>query len=267
VSTLASRLPDGDAAKLRDTGRVIGWGLAIYAAVALVNAYLKQNPTGSLAVQAVVVEFGAGRLAVAWSDPRGPIPTIATIGRRAGLGAIAGSLTAALVLVFSVTTHGATLAGTSATPSMLLVGLLTAGLIAMRDELLLRGVVLRALDRSAPPAVGLVVCGLAGAAVTVGAAIAKAGDTITLPWHEALVSALLSVCFAILWRRDRGAWLAWGAHTAWLFTIGPLAHGGLLDVRWAAGRWGGGDVNASTATAVALAAVLLFALAWYHRRK
>ena len=100
-----------------------------------------------------------------------------------------------------------------------------------------------------------------------GTALAVAGDTVAIPWHEVVVSGLLSVCFAILWKRDRGAWLAWGAHLAWLWTIGPLTHGGLLDVRWASGTWGGGDVNASNAGAVALAAVLLGALAWYHRRR
>jgi hypothetical protein len=262
VSTLAARLPSSDAAKLRDTARVVGWGLAIYAGAALVNAYLKQNPTGSLAVQAVVVEFGAGRLAVAWSDPRGPIPTLPRIGRRAGVGALLGAGAAALVILFATATHGATLASTTPTLSMLTLGLLIAGLTAMRDELLLRGVVLRALEQSAPAGVGLVVCGLAGAAATVGTALAAAGDSVVLPWHESLIAGLMSVCFALLWKRDRGAWQAWGAHAAWLWITGPVAHGGLIDLRWKVGSWGGGDLNAGNATAVVLAFVMLSGLLW-----
>jgi len=273
VSARASggaRLPEADAAKLRDTARVVGWGLGIYAAVAIVAAYLKQNATGSLAVQAVVVEFGAGRLAVAWSDAAGPVPSVASIARRAASGALLGALAAAGVLAFATVTHAATLATTSPTPSMLAVGLLTAGLVAMRDELLLRGVVLRAFQRSAPASVGLVVCGLAAVAVTLGTVAGTDGDTasaLASAAHQSLVAAPLAVCFAVLWKKDRGAWLAWGAHTAWLWTTGPVARGGLLDLRWAAGPWGGGDVNASSASAAALGVVLIGALAWYHRRQ
>jgi hypothetical protein len=267
MSGAASRLPDGRAARLRDTAKVIGWGLTLYAAVALVGAYMKQNATGALAVQAVVAEFGAGRLAVAWSDAHGKVPTFAGIARRAAMGALFGLVAAAVVTLLATVTGGATLSGTSPAPAMLGVGLLTAGLASMRDELVLRGVVLRAFERSLPTGAALVVCGLAGAAATVGAALASTGDTSVVPWREALASGLLAVAFGVLWKKDRGAWLAWGAHTAWLWTTGPASHGGLVDVRWAAGSWGGGGLQASGAAAVGLAGVVIAGLVWLRRLK
>jgi membrane protease YdiL (CAAX protease family) len=259
------RLPEGSAAKLRDTAKVIGWGLALYAAIALVSAYMKQNATGALAVQAVVAEFGAGRLAVAWSDPHGKVPTFGGIAHRATMGALLGVAAAVLVTLLATVTRGATLSGTTPAPAMLAVGLLTAALTSMRDELVLRGVVLRAFERSAPAWVALLVCGLAGAAATVGASLASAGDTFAIPWREALVAGLLAVGFAVLWKKDRGAWLAWGAHTAWLWTTGPASRGGLVDVRWAAGSWGGGELQASGAAVVGLAAVAIAGIAWLRR--
>ena len=36
--------------------------------------------------------------------------------------------------------------------------------------------------------------------------------------------------FAALWQRDRGAWMALGAHGAWLLLFGSVMHGGLFDV-------------------------------------
>jgi len=261
----ASRLPEADASKLRDTAKIVGWGLAIYGAMAIVNAYMKHNAVGALAVQAVMAEFGAGRLAIAWSDPTGPVPTTSSIARRAGKGAALGALAAGLVVVFAWATHAATFAPTKPTPMMLGVGLLTAGLLSMKDELLLRGVVLRALRNSAPPYVGLLVCGLAGAAASLG----SMGDVpagAAFPWREPLMAGLLAVSFAVLWMQDRGAWLAWGAHAAWVWTNGPILRGGLADLRWAPGSWGGGEMTASTAATVAVAAITLGAVAFHVRR-
>jgi hypothetical protein len=145
------RLSAEAAAKLRDTAKVVGWGLALYGGVAVVSATFGHNPTGATAVQAVVAELGAGRLAIAWSDPHGPIPTTRDIARRAGFGAALGVGAAAAVTACALLTHAAILVPNAPALSMLGIGLLLSALGAMRDELLLRGIVLRAFEHSAPP--------------------------------------------------------------------------------------------------------------------
>ena len=60
-------------AALRDRARVVGWGIALAAAVQGAAAYLAQNHTGAVIAQVVIAEFGTGRLGVAWSDPLAPI--------------------------------------------------------------------------------------------------------------------------------------------------------------------------------------------------
>ena len=51
----------------------------------------------------------------------------------------------------------------------------------------------------------------------------------------------LGIVFGALWVRDRGAWAAWGAHTAWLFATSGLMQGGLFEAHVAANPWGGAE--------------------------
>jgi hypothetical protein len=177
-----------------------------------------------------------------------------------------GFLTCAIVIGFAWATHAATFAPGPPALMMLPTGLIIAGFLAMRDELLLRGIVLRAFEHSASTAVALLVCALAASAAKVGAVLANPEGAPLAPLIlQAVVAGLLGLAFAALWKRDRGAWLAWGAHTAWLWATGSLAHGGLLDVRWTQGGWGGGDagIEGSAAAAVVLAGAAVAALfAW-----
>jgi hypothetical protein len=105
----------------------------------------------------------------------------------------------------------------------LLVGLLVAAMGAVRDELLLRGVVLRA-TRLLPVTASLVVCGLAAAAARLGA---DGSFTVAL-----IPEALRGAALGALWVRDRGAWMACGASAAWAWAMGPVLGGNLLDVRF-----------------------------------
>jgi hypothetical protein len=236
-------------AALRDRARVVLWGVAILGVVQGAAQLLAQNHTGAVIAQVVVLEFGTGRLGVAWSDPLAPLPTGGDMARRAFRGAALGLAAAVVLTGASVMFRTASLERGSFGLSEIIVGLIVSVLLAARDELLLRGLVLRAVGASARLPVRLAVCGLAGAAYRFGT------DPGASP--AAIAFALLgSVALASLWLRDRGAWLAVGANAAFMFTTGPLAHGALVDVRTEAsidGSW----VAVGCAAAFAISGVLL----------
>ena len=211
-------------AALKDRARVVGWGVALVAAVQGAVAILAQNHTGALLAQVIIAEFGTGRLGVAWSDPLAPIQSGADLARRALRGAGFGAAAAAILLGASVIARTATVASGTFGIAPLLIGLVVSACAAVRDELILRGLVLRALGPSAKLPVQLLVCGLAGAAFRFG----------TQPESTAVALAFAfasSIALACLWIRDRGAWLAAGANAAYMFVSGPVAQGALLDVR------------------------------------
>jgi membrane protease YdiL (CAAX protease family) len=244
-------------ATLRDTAKVIGWGLLLYGVVLLIGAKFSTAAIGSLALQVVVAEWGAGRLAVSWSDPKRPPPKLGDVARRIGVGLGAGLVAAAGVVVFGLATHGLSAHANTPEPSQLAIGLLVAALGAVRDELLLRGVPLRAFRHTCPPSVLLLVCGGAGAAAEYG--LLAAGAEVS--GVRVVVAALTGIAFASLWMRDRGGWLPLGAHTAWTLVTGGVIRGGLFDLRAAPGAWGGGDAGLAGSLAMVAALVPLAALA------
>jgi len=220
---------------------------------------------GSLAVQAFVAEWGAGRLGVAWSDPEAPAPTSGTILRKVGAGALFGLGAAAAAIGFAVATGAATVALASVSATGVLIGVLTAGLLAMRDELVLRGLVLRAFRHTVSPPLQLVVCGAVAAAARLGQTPDSGSSTVGL----LAVAALGGASVATLWLRGRGAWTAWAANAAFRLATTTLFAGALFDARWRASPWGGGTlgVDASLAVAVALAVVAAVAVtSWYRSR-
>ncbi len=190
----------------------------------------------SAVAQAVVAEWGGGRLGVAWSDPNAPLPTVATIGRRAGVGAVIGVVAAGMVVAFLASTEAVILERSALSASALVVALVTAGLYAMRDELLLHGLVLRALVTVPSPGLRVLACGMTSAA-------AAFGELGTSSPRAVVVQGMLGLVFGALWVRDRGAWAAWGAHSAWLFTSSLLMQGGVAESRVASSTWGGADAG------------------------
>jgi hypothetical protein len=218
--------PDPIAAPtVREAWRVAGWGLAFWGAAQLAVAVLSRNATAMVAVQAVLAEWGAGRVGVAWSDPLAPVPTWKSLGRRAGAGAAMGAGGAALVIVVAMATGGAATAKSQPAVGLLAVGLVIAALSAVRDELLLRGFVLRATRALLPAWAALLACGAAAAAARFGVE-----GTVGL---SLAVEALRGIVLGAIWMRDRGAWMAVGANTAWTWGLGSIVRGGLLDVRFA----------------------------------
>lgn len=219
---------------LRTPVRIALWTFATFAATELAGAVLAKNPIGAAAIQAAAAEWGAGRIAVTWSDPLAPEPSVGAVARRGVVGLALGVGAAAFAASLMLLTGAAALRPGPAAIGQVAFGLLVPMLHSVRDELLLRGALLRLLGSIVPPGVAYVPCGLASAALALGEGKSPV---------QVIVAGLLGVAFAALWRVDRGAWLAVGAHTGWLWATSTLLAGGLVDVRTAASRWGGGDTG------------------------
>ena len=205
--------------------KVAGAGLALWGAIQVAAIALERRVVALGLVQALLAEWAAGRMGIAWSDPLGPVPTTRDVARRAAIGAALGAVAALAAAAAAVATRGATAALAEApSPGMLGVGLVASLLAAVRDELVLRGFVLRTTRGLAPRWVSLLACGMAAAAArfgvdgAVGAALAA--------------EALRGVALGALWIHDRGVWVAWAANASWMWTLGSVLHGGLLDVRF-----------------------------------
>ncbi|MDB4933958.1 MAG: hypothetical protein JWP87_930 [Labilithrix sp.] len=236
--------------------RVAVWGIAIYAAGRIAALLLQSMSLPAAVAQALIAEWGVGRLGVAWSDPTQPLPTGGAIARRAGMGAVVGVVAAVIVVGFLATTRAVILERTEPALGMIIVALVTAGLYAMRDELLLHGLVVRALVTVESPVLKVLACGLTSAAAAYGEVGATAPSAV-------VAQGLLGIVFGSLWVRDRGAWPAWGAHTAWLFATSALMQGGIFEARVASTSWGGADAGplGGTAAVIALAPLAAGALA------
>jgi Type II CAAX prenyl endopeptidase Rce1-like len=222
-----------------DTAKVVVWGLLFYGGSQLAGAMIGQYATAAAAVQAALAEWAAGRVGVNWTEPRAPNVTARIPTGRILRGAALGLGASVLVVGFVLATHGASLASNRPLLVQLFVGLLVATLVAVRDELFLRGFVLRALTGT-PPLAALAACAAGGAAARFGA------------WHGELDvgcllalagAALQGAAFGALWLLDRGAWMACAAHAAWGWATGPVIRGGFLDLRVALDLWGGGDAG------------------------
>ena len=253
----------GIAPAVKDSARIAGWMVGLEAGLAGIGGLLVQHRAGSVAFQAFAAEWAAGRLGVSWNDPTAPAPTVAAVLRRVGQGAIFGLVAASLTLGLSVVT-GAVRVVPSSSPSLtgMALGLFLAAFVAVKDELVLRGVVLRAFRHTLSPAWQLAVCGVIAAAVRLGQATHDA-EVAPLTTAVAVVAAgLIGVSYATLWLRERGAWLAWAAHTTWTLVTTTVVSGGVMDAFWAPSRWGGGALgfDGSLAALVAVALVTMIAI-------
>jgi hypothetical protein len=235
-----------DARTLADAAKVAALGLALWGAVQLASALLERRPTALSLVQAAVAEWGAGRIGISWSDPLAPMPSARAIGRRAGRGALLGGAAATLVIGAAWVSRAAVLAPSSPSLGLLAVGLFASALAAVRDELILRGVVLRTTRDLFPRWVSLLVCGLAAAASRFGV------DGVLST--SVAAEGLRGVALGALWMHDRGTWMAWAANASWMWTLGSLAQGGVVDVRFAAE----GESAASSVAVLVVAALIAF---------
>jgi hypothetical protein len=254
VRTSASALPNANPdapATLSDSAKVVGWGLVFWGGVQMAAVTFERNSLAMVAVQAGLAEWGGARMGIAWSPPpegsgargasawRGPA-------RRAAIGGALGLAFAAIVVAIGSLVGASTSFSGVPAPSALAIGLLVAVFVAVRDEILLRGVVVRA-TRLLPAAGTLAACGLAAAAARLGS---------DGRFTAALVpEALRGVALGAIWMRDRGAWMACAANAASAWSTGALG-GGLGDA--------GPSVDGVVATCV-LAVAAIAASAWATR--
>ena len=238
---------------------VAAWGIALALGCRAIEIFLEAQTLAGAVGQAVLVEWGAARLGVGWSDPAVPT-TSSAIARRAVIGAAIGLAAAALVFVTLFATRGVGIESVEHVElSILGIGLVTAGLHAWRDELLLHGIALRAIGTTVSPVARVVACGVTSA----GAALGRSDVTP----RSVFVAALLGIVFGALWVRDRGAWRPWAAHAAFRWSIGTLLSGGVVHSRLADDAWAGGNAGwlGGTASVVALMPLAMTALLWTAR--
>jgi len=238
---------------LASAGRATAWTLGAWAGVQAAGAVLAHSALAALALQAGIAEWAAGKVFVTWSDPLAPPPSPAAVRRRVGLGAAAGGIAASLVVAGAVTVGRASFAAVTPAWGGLLIGALSAVLAAVRDELLLRGMVLKVARSLGGFGASVAVCGAAGAAARLGA------DHVTAV--AVLVEALRGAALGAVWMRDRGAWMAVGASTAWVWVLDAATGGALLDV-----RMGGAEPAGSVAALVVVAVAAAVAVGWARGR-
>ncbi|MGH7284927.1 MAG: CPBP family glutamic-type intramembrane protease [Polyangiaceae bacterium] len=240
-------------AAFKDSARVVGWTLGADAVQHVLAVVFARNAIGLYAIQAFAMELFAGKVGVDWSDASHGQASGRAIAKRVGIGALFATL-AALLCFGAVAIHGGAIVKGRAGLAPLAIGLLSAGLIATRDELLLRGCVIRAFREVAPARALLVICGLVGAA-------GRFGDP-TATYVEVAYNGALAVAFASAWLFDRGAWMALGAHAAWTFATMTLGRGAIFDVKPAAG----GTFHDDLAVLAALSLVALASAAFSASR-
>jgi hypothetical protein len=251
----ASALPARDptaAPTLGDAAKVAGWGVVFWGAAQFAATVFARNATAVVAVQAALSEWGAGRMAIAWSDPLADEPSWQMVGRRAGIGAAAGAVLALVLTGLAVILHAAVAAERVFAPGLLGIGLVVSLLGAVRDELLLRGVVLRATRGLLPWWAALVSCGACAAAARYGL---EGAVGLAL-----VFDALKGMALGAIWLGDRGAWMAVGASAAWSWTLGSVVRGGLLDVRFVT------EPDGWTVGLVVMAGAAVACAAWAWRR-
>jgi hypothetical protein len=236
------------------------WGLALFAGCRAIEIFLEAQSMAGAVGQAVLVEWGSSRLGVAWSAPGTPVAA-AILLRRAAIGVAVGLAASAVVFGVLAASRGASFSGvTNVEVSVLAIGLVTAALTAWRDELLLHGIVLRALDGTSASAIARV---LACGATSAGAALGRNDATA----RTVCTAALLGIVFGSLWLRDRGAWQPWSAHAGFRFATGTMLSGGVAHSRISDNAWAGGSAGmlGGTAAVIALAPLAVLALGWTAR--
>lgn len=232
---------------LREAGTIAGWTMLFWSGAQLAGAWLERSETMAVGVQAAIAEWCAGKVGIPWSDPNAPLPSARLVATRIGRGAVLGGGCGGLVVAVALAAHGATIARAQPAVGALVLGLLVAALSAVRDELFLRGAILRMARGLLPAWVALLACGAAEAAARFGT-----GDGGGL---ALLVDALRGIALGAVWTRDRGAWMACAANAAWAWTLGSVTRGAAFDIRFATEPEAGLPALAVTAAAALAAAV------------
>ncbi len=246
--------PIEQSASTRAAARVALFGGMLFFGVALLGALLANMPLAALVAQAVAAEWGMGRLGLAWSDPLAREPTAKDIATRLGRGALLGMAPAAVILEWLHLTHTCDIAPSSFAWSSIGLGVMSATLTAVRDQILLVGLSRRVLvhvDHALPRML---------AAGALFAARSYSSETAT--WPEVIASFCFGAFAAAIFQRDRSAYGAVGMNIGWLLATQTLFHGALLDVRTLPSLLSGGDAGMGGGMAAAIVLGLCAVVAW-----
>lgn len=249
--------PDQAKSPLTEIGLGAAFLLGTAAALQVLERILPPASIATAVLGALLVDIAASRAGVRWSnldEPEAPPIAYGLASRRLAVGA-AIALVPGLVVI-GVSAAAGLIHGHGQGPSLtgaVIFALLRAAAVAARDELLFRGIPLIAASRAGVPAPHA----RAFAALASGAALAFLPGASLAAVALAVASGWL---YAGLWQRERGAFLAIGAHTAWLLLFGSLLHGGLFDVDWVNGNIAIGATSSGLPAWLATASFVLAAL-------
>jgi uncharacterized protein len=235
---------------LAEIGMGLAWLLGTAAALQIVELLFSRFIMGVALGGAVIADIASTWAGVRWDEGKKREWKDAV----ARLGAGAGIAAAVIAATFAI---GAVMGRIEVRSGALSIGIFLAILrsaaVAVRDELVFRGIPLVAAARAGvPKPVARGFAALAGAASI--ALLPGAGPA------SIALSAAYGWLFATLWQRDRGAWSAVGAHGAWALLTGALLRGGLVDIAFREGNLGLGP-RASGAPAWIAAGVAIVAAA------
>jgi hypothetical protein len=143
---------------------------------------------------------------------------------------VAGVAAAVIAVTFAIGAVMGRVEVQAGAPSIgIFLVVLRCAAIAVRDELIFRGIPIVAAGRAGVPA-----------PIARGfAALAGAASIASLPGVSAASLVLVAATgwlFASLWQRDRGAWSAVGAHAAWGLLTGAVLRGGIVDMAFKEGN-------------------------------
>jgi uncharacterized protein len=233
------------------------WLVGIAAALQLVDAVFGRNPLASAVTGALVVELGASRAGVAWSegDEAGSRPRAPTLRERFATAAIG---TWPVALAVTLTLACGALVGSASlelgTPRASLgLAAIRAAAVAVRDELLFRGLALSVARRMGAPLLAARIFGAAAGCAAIALSPGVTPESLILTFASGLL-------FAFVW--ERGAVAAVAAHATWTLLLGAGLHGALLDVTWKSGTLAEGPRAAATPAYLATGAVAIAMAAW-----
>lgn len=238
------------------------WLLGLAAALQILMFFFGTTSLATAVVGALIVDLGAGRAQISWSPDTASASIIATrVAWAVGLGASPALLAVGLGCAFGWAkihsgrldiTFGLTVAGTFA--------------LAIRDELLLRAIPIHFMRRAALPTY-LIVGFPALLSVAPTLAESPSVGAIALAISSGALFATLYAAPILKAQWGAGPWGAVSAHIAWAFVMGPLSHGGLVDLEWIHGDLAEGP-KASGAPAFVAAALALATTAavWFKVR-
>lgn len=225
-AALNSALPPagGQRRTLAELGIGAAWMVGTSAAIGAVDIALAKTPLAAALAAALVTDFAAGFAGVRW-DSKSHQKSIPF--NEIGFGAAASLGIFAVTLGLSAAFGWISAEKGSPAPALLLA-LLRAAAMAVRNELLFRGITFATAARTGlPNSIALAFGAFAG-----GASMAFASSFGPAAIALSMASGFF---FGVLWLRFQSAWAALSAHTLFLFLIGPGLRGGLLDIGWSSG--------------------------------